>query len=173
MSGLSILRQILAFLVYVGMQVFFVRNLVLFGHSFCFVYIGFLLMLPLEIGTVPLLLIAFGTGLVTDIFYDTLGIHAAACVLLAFLRPYVIKLLTPRGGYDQNESPGISDQNQQWYVSYAAILILCHHLLLFLLQSFNSNLMFPAILKAFLSTFFTFAVLYLLQYMFYKKTSLK
>ena len=84
------------FVVFLGLQILLLRNLVLFNTAFCFLYIGFLLFLPIQMPKVMLLLLAFVSGITVDIFYDTIGINAAAALLLAYLRPYVLLVLTPR-----------------------------------------------------------------------------
>ena len=86
MDSRNIPYQIIIFLAYVAIQVLFVRNLVLFDTAFCFVYVAFLLLIPLETGPLILMLLGFLTGFVIDIFYDSLGIHSAACVLLTFIQ---------------------------------------------------------------------------------------
>lgn len=91
------------------------HSLVLFDTGFCFIYLAFLLFLPIQMPPVLLLLLAFVTGFTLDIFYDTGGIHAAATVLLAYLRPYILLLLTPRDGYDQNDSVNLHIMGWRWF----------------------------------------------------------
>ena len=85
----------ISFLVYLGLQVFLFDNMVLFDNAFCFVYIAFILFLPFNINPMLLIFIAFAGGLFTDLFYNTMGVNAAASVLLAFIRKPWISLITP------------------------------------------------------------------------------
>ena len=73
-------------------------------------------------------------GLTMDIFYDTGGLHAAAAVLLGFLRPWVLRLLTPRDGYDSADSVNVHQMGWQWFGVYLALLVLLHHAAFFLLE---------------------------------------
>ena len=82
-----ILIQMLRFGLYAGAHVLLISRLVLFDLGWCFLYLGFLLFLPLATPIVVQLLLAFAMGLMMDVFYDTGGLHAAAAVLLGFLRP--------------------------------------------------------------------------------------
>ena len=94
----EILTTIFLFFLYVLLQLLLVRNLVLFDYGFCFIYVAAVLLLPYEISLTLLLLIAFVTGIVVDTFYNTLGIHAAATVLMAYLRPLIIRIQLAPGG---------------------------------------------------------------------------
>ena len=67
-------------------QVFFLKNLALFGVAFVFIYLLGILILPISMRTVPLLLIAFTLGFILDLFYETIGMHTAAATFLAFAR---------------------------------------------------------------------------------------
>jgi hypothetical protein len=96
-----------------------------------------------------------------------LGIHTAACVLVAFLRPHIINILTPRGGYDAGTQISFSSLGFQWLVTYASLLILIHHLALFFLESWGFHIFFFTLLKAISSALFTLVVFLLFQYLFY------
>ena len=167
MNGREFLLQSIYFFLYVGLQVVFVRDLEVFGVAFCFVYVGFILLLPIETDRVLLLVLSLAAGLIVDSFYDTLGIHAAACVLIGYLRPWVTRFITPRGGYDQNLRPTLRYMGNEWFFSYTLILIFLHHLALFLIEASQWSLVLPALLKAVCSTAFTWTVLVIIQYLFY------
>ncbi len=108
MKGVGvILLQLLRFGFFVGVHMLLVSKLVLFELGWCFFYLGFLLFLPISTPVVVQLVLGFGTGLLMDIFYDTGGVHAAAAVLLCYLRPWVLRLLTPRDGYDAADSVNV------------------------------------------------------------------
>ncbi|MGK7392163.1 MAG: Rod shape-determining protein MreD [Candidatus Cyclobacteriaceae bacterium M2_1C_046] len=165
----AIIRQFITFLLYILAQVWFFRNLVLFDSAFCLMYIGFLLLLPLEIGTITLMLIGFFTGLAVDTFYDSLGIHAAACVLIVYIRNRWANMITPQGGYDIGAVPDIYLQGLQWFTIYSLPLIFLHHLAVFFIEASGVTLFGYTISKVLLSTFYTFLVLVLIQYLFYQK----
>lgn len=79
----------LLFLLYLTLQILIVRNLVIFDYGFCFLYVACILLLPNEISQTVLLLLAFATGIIVDTFYNTLGMHAAATVLMEIGRAHV------------------------------------------------------------------------------------
>jgi hypothetical protein len=173
MNTRNIVYNLLYFLVFFLLQIFLFQNISLSSYAFCFIYIGFILTLPVEMSKLLLMVIGMGTGLIIDIFYNTLGIHTAACVLIAYMKPHIINILTPRGGYDAGAELSISSLGFQWVFTYAAILIFIHHLALFFLESWGFNDFFFTLLKALASSLFTLTVFILFQYLRYSPRSYK
>lgn len=166
MRSSNILSFFFYFLLFLLFQILFFKNLSLFNYALCFIYVGFILLLPFGIAPLPLIIISFLLGITVDIFYDTLGIHAGASVLVAYMRPYIINVLTPKGGYDKGTEVSISAQGVEWMITYAGILIFIHHFALFLLEIWGLELFFPLMAKTLASTFFTLIVFTLFQYLF-------
>lgn len=166
MSKLSI-THFLQFFIFVTLQIFLVQYLVLFNTGFCFIYIAFLLFLPIQLPPVILLLMGFTTGITIDTFYDTAGIHAGACVLLTYVRPYVLRFLTPRDDYDANDSVNVRLMGWGWFVTYALVLIFLHHLVLFFLELGGVKALGFTLLKVVASTLYTFTVVVILQLLFF------
>jgi hypothetical protein len=164
MSRTGILQFIL-FFVYVLIQVLVLRNLVLFNSAFCFLYIVFILLLPIELNTVALMAIGFVLGFTIDIFYDSMGLHAMATVLVAYLRNYWMATITPQGGYDSGSSATISSNGLQWFLVYALPLVFLHHLVLFFVEAAGFVLFWYTMLKIVGSLLFTMTVITLLQYL--------
>ncbi|MCP2937499.1 hypothetical protein NK983_32875, partial [Salmonella enterica subsp. enterica serovar Typhimurium] len=77
------------------------------AYVILFPYILFILLLPFETPRLLVMFLAFVTGLVVDMFYDTAGIHAAVCTLIGYSRYYILKVLSPREGYDPGLTPTI------------------------------------------------------------------
>ncbi|WP_246343661.1 hypothetical protein [Adhaeribacter radiodurans] len=145
------------------------HSLVLFDTGFCFIYLAFLLFLPIQMPPVLLLLLGFVTGFTLDLFYDTGGIHAAATVLLAYLRPYILLLLTPRDGYDQNDSVNLHIMGWRWFLVYSFILIFFHHLIFFFLELAGIKLIGFTLSKVVVSTLFTGMVMIIIQLLFFSR----
>ena len=159
------IRHIVQFILFVALQILLFDNLVLFSTGFCFIYIAFLLFLPIQINKVLLLFLGFIVGFTVDIFYDTMGIHAAASVLLAFLRPFILNLLTPRDGYDTNDSANLHVMGWSWFLTYASLLIVVHHAAVFFLEIIRFE--WYTLVKILLSTLFTGVVVVILQLLFF------
>jgi len=135
MGSRNYLKYVAYFIFYLALQVLIFRNIVLFDASFAFVYLAFILLLPLETGVNTLMLLSFFMGITVDIFYDSLGIHAAAMVLISFTRNRWLKVVVPRGGFEQGYELNIPDYGLQWFITYAFPLIFIHHLCLFAIEA--------------------------------------
>ena len=167
MSSLrSVFVQVLRYVVYAGVHVLLVRWLVLFDLGWCFLYLGFLLFLPINTSIVMQLLLSFAMGLTMDIFYDTGGLHAAAAVLVGFLRPWVLRLLTPRDGYDSADTVNVHQMGWQWFSVYLALLVLLHHAAFFLLELGSFRHVGLTMAKLLVSVLFTSLALLIVQLLF-------
>jgi hypothetical protein len=169
MRSRSLIMPLLLVILFWVLQILIFRNFAFFNKAFCYIYIGFILTLPYEIPHMAAMLIGLFFGFTIDVFYDTLGMHMASCVFIAYIRPYVINMLTPRGGYDATMELSIQSLGFQWFASYSAILIFIHHTLLFAIESWGLNVFFLAISKIILSTAFTFGVFILLQFLLFSR----
>ncbi len=158
---------IASMVVYILLQMILFRNLAVFDLAFCYIYISAILLLPLNFDKVWLLLYAFLLGVAVDILYDSLGIHAMACVFIAYTRRFVLKILRLLGSYDENVRPRISQLGLVWFLGYALVLIGLHHTALFALESSNFSLFFSLFPQLVASIFFTLFMMILFQYLFY------
>jgi len=164
----EIIKNSIRFILLVLLQVLIVQNIRLGPYIILFPYILFILLLPFETPKLIVMLIAFFTGLMIDIFYDTAGMHAAVCTLIGFARHYILKLLSPREGYDPGLTPTIHSMGSVWFITYAASIIFIHHLFFFYLEIFRFSEFFTTLLRVFLSTIGTFVFVYVIQFLFYR-----
>lgn len=145
------------------LQILILNQVSLFnGWAQPYLYIYPLITLPLIIPKRFLLIIGFVTGLTIDLFTHTPGIHASAALTLAFFRPFILKSIRPREGFDSYE-PSIKSMGVTKYITYSGLLVLIHHLWLFSLLYFSTGLIFTAIGHAFLSTLFTLVLILIIQ----------
>ena len=163
----EVLRQLLRFGLYAGLQVLLVGQLSLFGLGWCFLYLGFVLFLPLRTPVALQLLLGFGLGLAMDISYDTGGLHAAAAVLLAYLRPWVLRLLTPRDGYDAQDTVNVHQMGWQWFLVYLLILVSLHHAAYFFLELGSFQHPLRTLGRVGVSIAFTSVALLIVQLLFF------
>jgi hypothetical protein len=165
----SLIISVVSFFLFLILQVMLFKKLVLFNTAFCFVYIAFVLLLPIETNPLVLMLVGFGLGLLIDVFYDHQGMHAAATVVVAYLRNYWLGAITPQGGYDVGTTPTLGANGLIWFLSYATPLILLHHLILFFIDAGGFGLVWLTVGKAFASLLFTMLSLILHQYFFFQR----
>ncbi len=154
----------ISFFVYLLLQVLLLKKLVLFNTSFCFLYVAFILLLPIETNNLLLMVAAFLLGFCIDIFYDSLGMHALALIVVAYARNYWLHSITPQGGYDAGEGPTLAVNGVQWFLVYTMPLVFLHHVILFFVEAGGFSMFWFTMLKVIGSLFFTMTVMVLLQY---------
>ena len=86
MNSRIVIVNIIRWILLLFVQIFLLKNMGFYDLSTPFVYVLFLLLLPFGIPNILLYVLAFATGLTLDAFYDTMGVHATACIVLAFVR---------------------------------------------------------------------------------------
>jgi hypothetical protein len=158
--------QIISFFLYLFFQVLILKNIALFHTAFCFLYIAYLLLLPVETNPLALMGIGFLMGFMVDIFYDSLGMHAMSSVFIMYIRNYWLAGLTPQGGYDIGTLPNIAANGIQWFTIYAIPLVFLHHALLFYVEAGGFGLFWFTLVKVLASTFFTLVVIFIVQFLF-------
>ncbi|HOY38523.1 MAG: rod shape-determining protein MreD [Bacteroidales bacterium] len=161
----SNLKYFFLFIICIALQVLLFNQIQSIPYTHVFFYILFILLLPIETPPFLLMLLAMATGLVVDSFSNTFGIHAAASVLTAYIRPGMLRLYSPRDGYETNTHIGIRDLGFLWFLKYAASLVIIHHFLLFMLDAFSFKMFQFTLLRITLSSISTISVLILSQYL--------
>ena len=105
-----------------------------------------------------------------DLFSHTIGMHSSATVFMAFLRPYILKLISPRDGYESETLPQLKYYGAAWFIRYASILVFAHHLFLFYVEVFRLSNFFATFVRVVLSSIFTISLILISQYFFRKDT---
>jgi rod shape-determining protein MreD len=151
----KILKHTGRFLVIIGIQILVLNQIHFSGFITPYLYPMFILLLPFNTRGYSLLLTAFFTGLAIDMFSDSLGMHASATLIMAFLRPAVISLITIKTEFEQDIEPRFEVMGAGWVFIYTLILILIHHLSLFTLEIFRFAGYGETLLRTILSTAFS------------------
>ncbi len=165
----EIFRNIIRFIALLLVQVLIIKNIELGRFINPFIYTLFIVVLPFETPKWLLMASAFLMGITVDMFYDTAGMHAAACVFMAYIRPGILKLFSPREGYEFGTQPTVQYLGIPWFLSYAGILIFFHHILLFYLEIFRFSEFFSTLFRVIVSTIFTMLLIMISQYLFHRK----
>jgi rod shape-determining protein MreD len=160
----SILRYGLIFVLLILLQVLLFNNIQFSGYVNPYVYLMFILVLPIEISSWLLLITAFFTGLIMDLFTGTPGMHTSATVLAGFVRPWVLRILAPRDGYEANPVPSMQIYGFKWFFIYTLVIVLIHHAALFFLEVFRLADFLRTLLRVLLSSLFSIAFILLLEY---------
>jgi rod shape-determining protein MreD len=157
----------------VFIQVCLLKNITLYNLASPYLYILFILLLPFETPNILLFALAFIMGLTIDAFYDTPGLHAASCVLLAFVRILFISVTVQKEGFDNEPEPTLSIMGFRWFFSYVAILTLIHHFFLFILEAFNFSELEYTLSRVLLSSIFTVFLMVLSGLLFFRRKERK
>jgi hypothetical protein len=115
------------------------------------IYPLLILLLPFEMTTIYVLLIAFGMGMAIDALSNTFGLHTSSLLVFAILRPGVFKLFAPRDGYENLKEGSIPQMGLPWFLYVFGLLLLVHHLWFFTLEIFRFDEISLVLRKTFLS----------------------
>ena len=164
-----IVKNIIRFIILFLLQVTVFNNIQFSGFLNPYLYVLFILLLPFETPPWLLLVLSFFMGLSIDIFSNTIGIHASACVFMAFLRPFVLNYISVRDNYEASIEQGLYIYGFSWFFKYALILILEHHSFLFILEIFSFNNFGDTLVRIILSSIFTLILVIASQFIISKK----
>ncbi|MDQ3111348.1 MAG: rod shape-determining protein MreD [Bacteroidota bacterium] len=156
------------FILLVAAQGLILKNVELGTYINPFLYLLFLLQLPFETPPWLVLIISFVLGFFIDIFYGTMGMHMAACTFIGFIRPKILGFMAPRDGYEFGSEPTIQDMGRAWFLTYAIIIIIIHHFMLFYLEIFSFRDFFSTLLRVIVSSAATFLLVVVTQFLFYR-----
>lgn len=159
------------FFILFAFQVLIINNIdiVILGNATPYLYIMFFLMLPFDINRTFLLLLGFAGGLLIDFSLNCPGVHASASLILCFLRPFILKSMSPRQGYDINSQPSIADYGFRWFLRYAILCVTIHHVVMFFNLSFTFDYSLFLLVKSLLNIVITLTIIILCQFFFYRK----
>ncbi|HXP50122.1 MAG TPA: hypothetical protein VN922_09225 [Bacteroidia bacterium] len=138
-------KNITRFFVFVLIQVLILKHIDVSRFINPFLYVIFLLMLPIRMNKATVLFIAFFTGLTIDMFYNTMGYNAAACVFMAYCRPGVLRFYAPKGEYDTSAKPTLQSMGLPWMLSYVSTMVFLHHFALFFLEALTLSSFFTTL----------------------------
>jgi len=160
----AILFNIVRFVLLIAAQVVIFNNIDLFGFVNPFPYILFILLYPVNSNRAGLLVASFFLGLTIDMFENSGGVHAAACLVLANLRPAFFNFAF--GLIKKYQTIKINDKLSPERFTFIFISILTHHLVLFLLEFFKFSFILDALWRTLLSSIFTLIASIIIIYLF-------
>ena len=129
--GINVIR----FFVLLLLQVLLFNHINFLGYINPYVYLIFILLFPFTGNQTLLIFLSFLLGLSIDVFSDSGGVHAAASVLIAYLRPGFLKLSF--GVSYLHNTVKISEARFNQIITYVAAMVFIHHLVLFTFEIFN------------------------------------
>ena len=167
----SLVKNITRFILLILVQFYVLDKIHLHQMVTPYLYFLFILWLPFNMSRTWQLLIAFAYGLTLDSFRHNPGFHAAACVLIAYIRPFLINLLIPQEGADGNyEEPSIKSMGGTLpYFIYVAVLTIIHHTWLFVLEAWQFGDIWYFVIKTLLSAAISLLLIIITEMLFVRK----
>lgn len=150
------LKYPLLFIILVLVQVLIFNHMVLFGVAFPFIFIYFILVLPLSLHLNWLLTLSFLLGFCIDVFSDTLGLNSLCCVLLAILRLPVFYAYVPKEDKFRTVAPTMLALGWNHYMKYSLTLCTIYCFLISAIEFFNFYAVGNILVTAASSSLFTF-----------------
>ena len=160
----ALILNIFRFILLLAAQILIFNNIDLFGYINPYPYILFILLYPVNSNRSSLLIASFLLGLTVDLFANSGGVHATACLVLAYLRPTFFKFAF--GLSYEYQTIKINDRLSPERFTFILISILTHHFILFLLEFFKFTFILESLLRTIVTTLFTLIISILIIYLF-------
>jgi rod shape-determining protein MreD len=160
--------NIVRFVLLVLVQILVLNHINFLGYINPYVYILFIILFPVKNSRTVFIFLAFLLGLTVDLFSDSGGIHAAACVTIAYIRPVVLKFCF--GMIYEHQTIKFSNVEFGSKLTYIALLTGIHHLVLFSLEVFNFSKIILTLQKTLFSSIFTIILCVIITIIFSRKT---
>ena len=152
------------FFLLLSAQIIIFNNIDLFGYINPFPYILFILLFPVNGNKQLLIVTSFLLGITMDLFSNSGGVHAAACLILAYARPYIFKFAF--GVSYEYQTIKINDVLTPERFSFLLVSVVIHHFTLFILEVFQLSSLWDILLRTIIGTLFTLLICILLIYIF-------
>ena len=166
-----LVKNITRFVLFILVQVYVLHQVPPL-HKFItpYLYYLFILWLPFNTGRGVLMLLAFLFGLTLDYFLSTPGLHAAACVLIAYVRPFLINLLIRQEGSEMTyASPSLTSMGWAPYLTYALVLTFLHHFYLMFLEYMDVGNFLYFVGRVVASTGISVLLIFITELLFFRK----
>lgn len=164
----SVFLHAFRFIILVILQVLLFNNINFSGNINPYIYIIFIALFPVKNNRSIIIILSFLLGLSIDIFSDTGGIHAAACVVIAYIRPVLLKFSF--GMIYEHQTIKFNTVEFGEKITYISLLTIIHHFVLFYLELFSVSKIILVLQKTFFSSIFTILLIILITIIFSKRT---
>ena len=149
----ALLVNIFRFIILLTIQVVIFNNMNFLGYISPFPYILYIILYPVNSNRTGLIFSSFLLGLMMDMFCNSGGIHATACVILAYYRPYIFKFSF--GLSYEYQTIKLNDSLTPERFSFILVSVVLHHIVLFVLEAFQFKFIWDILLRTLFSSIFT------------------
>ena len=159
----ALLVNIFRFILLLAVQIIIFNNMNFLGYISPFPYILFIILYPVNGNKSGLVLASFILGLIMDMFSNSGGIHATACLVLAYFRPSIFKFAF--GLSYEYQTVKLNDVLTPERFSFILLSVVIHHFTLFILEAFQFSLILDILIRSLLSTIFTIIICIIIIYL--------
>jgi len=159
----TLIVNIFRFVLLLALQILVFNNMNFGGYVSAFPYILFIILYPVNGNKANLLIASFFLGLIMDLFCNSGGVHATACVLLAYLRPAFFKFSF--GLSYEYQTVKLNDVLTPERFTFILLSVITHHIVLFLLETFQITFLLDVLLRTVLSALFTILTCIIIIYL--------
>lgn len=159
----ALLVNIFRFILLLAVQIIIFNNMNFLGYISPFPYILFIILYPVNGNKSGLVLASFMLGLIMDMFSNSGGIHATACLVLAYFRPSIFKFAF--GLSYEYQTVKLNDVLTPERFSFILLSVVIHHFTLFILEAFQFSLILDILIRSLLSTIFTIIICIIIIYL--------
>ncbi|TDE31197.1 rod shape-determining protein MreD [Flavobacterium ranwuense] len=159
----ALLVNIFRFILLLAVQIIIFNNMTFLGYISPFPYILFIILYPVNGNKSGLVVASFLLGLIMDMFSNSGGIHATACLVLAYVRPSIFKFAF--GLSYEYQTVKLNDVLTPERFSFILLSVVIHHFTLFLLEAFQFSFIFDILIRTLLSTVFTIIICIIIIYL--------
>lgn len=149
----TLLVNIFRFILLLAVQIVLFDNMTFLGFIKPLPYMLFIILYPVNANKSGLLLASFLLGFIMDLFSNSGGIHATACLILAFYRPYIFKFSF--GLSYEYQTIKLNESLSPERFSFILLSVIIHHFVIFILEAFQINFFWDILIRTLLSTVFT------------------
>jgi rod shape-determining protein MreD len=165
---LNILTYTFRFIAVVLLQLLVINNIELSSYINPYIYVSFILLLPINTKAWHVVIISVLMGAVIDAFSSTPGLHIAACNFMGFMRIHYLRATTTKEDMEGRVFPSMSQKGIVWFSVYGFVMVFLHHLVLFFLEIYGFQEFFATISRVVLSTLVTLLLIIVGQLLFFR-----
>ena len=159
----ALFMNIFRFIMLLKVQIIIFNNINFLGYISPYPYLLFIILYPVNGNKYGLLLASFLLGIILDVFSNSGGIHTAASIVLAYYRPYLFKFSF--GISYEYQTIKLNDVLTPERFSFILLSVLIHHIILFVLETFQISFFWDILLRTLLSSTFTILICIIIIYL--------
>jgi len=165
---LEIFSYLLRFIAIILLQILVVNNIELSSYINPYIYVAFILTLPVTMKPWQIVFLSFILGAAMDAFSSTPGLHIAATNFMGYMRIHYLRATTTKEDIEGRMVPSISQKGIVWFSVYGFVMVFMHHLVLFFLEIYGFHEFFRTLSRVFVSTLVTLLLIVVGQLLFFR-----